>query len=171
MVAAIVCAVFALAGAVTAITFFVKYTEDRDTITGLRQDLSDATASADREQAALRATCAYLGVVSTYDYTDLDGYFDKVLNASTGSWHESFSGSAASLKEAMVSVQSRSNPEETHCGLTSLDGQIATAVGVVKQARSNSITPTSSLTVSMVLTLEEQPDGRWLVSEVETPAQ
>lgn len=177
IVTAVVCAVLAVACAATALTYFVKYTDERsttaiqrNTITGLQQDLSGVQVTTDREKAALKASCDFLEIVSTYDFANLDSYFDKVLAASTGSWHQNFSSSMSSLKQAMVNVQSRSHPEEFHCGLTKIDGNTATAVGIVKQSRSNNVTPTDSLTVPAVLTLVEQPDGRWLVSDMNSPA-
>lgn len=169
LVFAVVAGVVAVAATATAITLFVKSTDDGDTISALRQDVSAATAETDREKAALRAACDYVVTMSTYDYTEIDKYFEKVLAGSTGTWHKTFSESATSLKPTMVEVQSRSHPDETHCGLTSLDGGTAEAVGIVKESRSNNVTPTSVLTVSMVLTLEEQPDGRWLISDLNTP--
>ncbi|NNH68695.1 hypothetical protein HLB23_02165 [Nocardia uniformis] len=174
---AVVCAVLAAAGAATSITLFVQYTNERsaaeiqrETIRGLDQKLSDVGMASAREQGALRAACDFLVTVSTYDFNDLDSYFDKVLAASSGEWHQNFSSSADSLKMAMLSVQSRSHPEETHCGLSSVDGTTAKAVGIVKQSRSNNSAPTDSLTNSMVMTLEEQSDGRWLISQMDSPA-
>ncbi|WP_327144528.1 VirB8/TrbF family protein [Nocardia sp. NBC_01327] len=156
-----------------AVTFFVMYTQEHHTaqeragtIDQMRQQVSDVDA---REVTARRAACDYATAMSTYSYTDLDPYFKAVLNGSTGSWHQNFSESSTGLRPAMVQAQVRSSVTDVHCGVSSLTAHDAEVLVSAKQTRATATNPTPGATVvPMLMTLQEQSDGRWLVSDIKT---
>ncbi|MET9488008.1 hypothetical protein [Nocardia sp. NPDC006630] len=156
-----------------AATFFVMYTQQRhtaqergSTIAQMRQQVSDVDG---RQAVVRRAACDYATAMSTYSYTDLDPYFTAVLNGSTGSWHQSFSESSAGLRPAMVQAQVRSSVTDLHCGVSSLTAHDAEVLVSAKQTRSTATNPTPGATVvPMLMTLQEQSNGRWLVSDIKT---
>ncbi|MBF6182196.1 hypothetical protein [Nocardia otitidiscaviarum] len=170
IVTAMVCALVAVAGIGASGLAYTRYADERESATTLRQEVLEAQYVDDREQAAVEATRAFVTLVSTYDHTDLDSYFDSVLAATTGSWHESFAGSRGALREAMMNVQVSSRLDEVHCGFVSMAGTTARTIAIAKQTRGNATVESESLTLPMVVTLEEQADGRWLVSKLDSPA-
>ncbi|MFJ4654646.1 hypothetical protein ACIP5Y_25525 [Nocardia sp. NPDC088792] len=174
IMAASIASAVAVLGIGAAITFGVLYSgahdiaADRDsTVAQLQQEVSDNG----RSKAATKAACDFAGLVGTYDAENLDTYFTAVINASTGTWRKNFSDGSDALKIQLTSLQARSQVAETHCGLAALDAHSAQVVVIVKQSRTNSAVPNpDALTVPMVLTLDEQSDGRWLVSGLSSPA-
>ncbi|WP_067693252.1 hypothetical protein [Nocardia jejuensis] len=171
----------AVLGVAAAATFYIQASDaeqtadDRGaTITELRQQVSDATATDKRRAAALRAASEFSVQFSTYDVNDLDTYVNKVLDASTGSFKQDFANNSGAMRDGINFWQMRMHSLENNCGLTSLDGKKAQTVAIVKQSLTNIDTPDPNLpivtTVTMLLTLEEQSDGSWKVSGMKAPA-
>ncbi|MCU1647941.1 MAG: hypothetical protein JWN03_8216 [Nocardia sp.] len=169
----VISAVLAVVCVAIAVTFFVMYTQQRhtadqrgNTISQMRQQVSDVDA---RQAVVRRAACDYATALSTYSYTDLDPYFKAVLNGSTGSWHQNFSESSAGLRPAMITAQVRSTVADVHCGVSSMTAHDAEVLVSAKQTRSTATNPTpDAVVVPVLMTLQEQPDGRWLVSDIKT---
>ncbi|MRH89100.1 hypothetical protein GFY24_16865 [Nocardia sp. SYP-A9097] len=135
----------------------------------LRQDLSDAARSADRRAAAQRAACEFAVAMTTYDSADMEKYHSAMLDGSTGEWRQSFTQNWPSLRSVMTQMQTRSKAGEMHCGLSSLGPHNAEVLVFVTQVVTNSANDTHSSSISAVTHLDEQADGRWLVSEMKVP--
>ncbi|WP_157535145.1 hypothetical protein [Nocardia inohanensis] len=137
-----------------------------DTIAQQRQQVSAAKQADARQGAAVQAACDYTQLLASYDFTDPDRYFTAVLNASTGGWKQEFGNSTAGLRDWIGGQFVRSTALDTHCGLATFDGKKAEALVSVKQQQWSVDVPDSHIVpLTLVLKLEEQSDGRWLVSE------
>ncbi|WP_327140514.1 hypothetical protein [Nocardia sp. NBC_01327] len=120
-----------------------------------------------RHIAALHSIHLYLNHMSTYDPQSLDDYFTGAIDASTGAHRQQLIDTNNATREYFLATNSRSEVIEFNCGLRAITGTTALGVGYVKQSTTTDLTPTPavSLTASVV-TAEEQPDGRWLISDV-----
>ncbi|WP_157575277.1 hypothetical protein [Nocardia yamanashiensis] len=140
--------------------------ERAHTIAEQRKQVSDAKQADTRRAAALKAACDYTVTLTSYDFTDPERYFTAVQNASTGVWQQEFANSTAGLRDWIGGQFVRSAAVESHCGVTALDGKKAEVLASVKQQQWTVDIPDSHLVpLTLVLELEEQSDGRWLVSE------
>ncbi|MFC9997376.1 hypothetical protein [Nocardia sp. NPDC127526] len=165
-------AVLAVAGIAGSLVYYSKYSSEQDTVTAqqttitqLRQQISDAKKTENREATAMRAACDFMTTLTTYDAGNLDAYVTAVLNGSTGAWNQDFANNSGPMREAMTIAQSRSNPLETNCALQSLEAQTAKVLVVVKQSTTVIDVPDPHVfTAPTLVTLQEQSDGRWLVS-------
>ncbi|MEV6065352.1 hypothetical protein AB0L82_02275 [Nocardia sp. NPDC052001] len=140
-----------------------------DTEEQLRQDVSDLNAAADRREKARRAACEFAVQMATYDFTDLDKYRAAMLDVSTGDWRQTFIQNWPSLRSFLTQAQTRSKPGETRCGLTSLAAHHAEVLVFVNQTVASIANETHSTSMSALAQLDEQADGRWLVSEMKVP--
>ncbi|WP_067536937.1 VirB8/TrbF family protein [Nocardia crassostreae] len=169
-------AVLAVAGIAGSLVYYSKYSGEQDTvadqqttITQLRQQLSDAKKTETREATAMRAACDFITTLTTYDPGNLDAYVSAVLNGSTGTWNQDFANNSGPMREAMTFAQSRSNPLETNCALQSMEAQTAKVLVVVKQSTTVVDVPDPHVfTAPTLVTLQEQSDGRWLVSATQS---
>lgn len=170
-------AVLAVVCVGAAVTMFVLYSgehhdaEDRRTTeTQLRQQVSDANKVSDRRTAAQRAACDFAVSMATYDYTDMEKYRSAMLDASTGAWKQNFNQTWPSLRQVMTQAQTRSKAGETHCGLSTLGAHNAEVLVFVNQTITNVVNAEArSSSLTTITTLDEQADGRWLVSEMKMP--
>ncbi|MFB7717615.1 hypothetical protein [Nocardia sp. NPDC056100] len=173
-VVAIIAGVFAVLFLAGAITASVLYSGERDKVSDLQGQVSDRdtkisalTAVPDRRDTAQQAACHFLSVMGNYSFTDLDSYFRDVDNGSTDSWRKTFDDSSASLRDVMTSAQTRSTSTEIHCGTMVLTASTADVLVVTKQTVTNNVNPNPVTNViPMTVSLRQQPDGRWLVSDM-----
>lgn len=172
LVIACVLAILGIAGTVTGFVLdsgeHSSLADERATTDQLRQQVSNAGATADaRRAAAQQAVCDFVTLVTTYTPSTIDQYVGNVLNASTGGFHKEWADSSDGLRDVMKANHATSKAAQIHCGLASLQGLVATVVVAVKQEQSNDLKPGGSTVVlPMMVTAEQQSDGRWLVSEM-----
>ncbi|GAB0104562.1 hypothetical protein JMUB6875_35370 [Nocardia sp. JMUB6875] len=164
----VIAAAVAVLGIAGTVTSSVLYSGEKNTSDDLRAQLSASQLSSEAT-AAQQAACDVARLIGTYDYTNVDQTFDALLAASTGDLRKDFVTTRAALKDRMVSQQVHNKLSEIHCGLASLGNRKAEVIVVVKQATTNLSAPTpTEQTVPMTMTVDEQPDGRWLASQMST---
>ncbi|MEU8896093.1 hypothetical protein [Nocardia sp. NPDC048505] len=118
-----------------------------------------------RHIAALHAIHDFLSHISTYEPQSLDTYFAGAINSTTGPYRQQLIDTQNATRQYYLATNSRSHVVEFNAGLRAVHGTTALAVGYVKQATANDRTAEVTLTAAVV-TAEEQPDGRWLVSDL-----
>ncbi|WP_336086883.1 hypothetical protein [Nocardia sp. SSK8] len=127
-------------------------------------------AAAGPPEDARLAGCDFGREVSTYDYAhDLDGYFQRILDRSTGAFHAEFSGSRDQLATAMREAEVRSTVENVTCGAVGGDFFNADVLVTFTQLRTNRTTPEPerlNMAINVKLT---NVWGRWLVNELDSP--
>ncbi|MEC3953078.1 hypothetical protein VMT65_08560 [Nocardia sp. CDC153] len=175
----VISSILAAAGIAGTTVGFLLYSGERQSLSDeratsdhLRGQLAAATAatagSAEaRRSAAEKAGCDYVNLMATYDVSNLDGWLAAVLKGSTGSWHQTLVQTGDEMLHTMRLGNNSGKAVETHCGVASLDDRSAHLVAVTKQAVTNPSKPDGSAQVMpMLVTIDEQSDGRWLVSEM-----
>ncbi|TCJ93272.1 hypothetical protein [Nocardia alba] len=127
-------------------------------------------AAAGPPDTARLAGCDFGREVSTYDHAhDLDGYFQRVLDRSTGTFHAEFTQSRDALAAAMRQAEVRSTAENITCGAVSGDLLNANILVTLTQIRTNANSPEPqrlNLAINVELT---NVWGRWLVRELDSP--
>ncbi|MFD3746974.1 hypothetical protein [Nocardia sp. NPDC058633] len=127
-------------------------------------------AAAGAPDAARLAGCDFGREVSTYDHAhDLDGYFERVLDRSTGAFHAEFTRSRDALAAAMRQAEVRSTVENITCGVVSGDFLNADVLVTMTQIRSNTNTAEPerlNMAINVKLT---NVWGRWLAHELDSP--
>ncbi|MFD4444007.1 hypothetical protein ACFWPK_29965 [Nocardia sp. NPDC058519] len=120
--------------------------------------------------AARLAGCDFGREISTYDHAhDLDGYFERVLDRSTGAFHAEFAQSRDALAGAMRQAEVRSTAENVTCGVVSGDFLNAEILVTMTQLRSNLNNPeTERLNMAINVKLTNVW-GRWLAHELDSP--
>ncbi len=119
-----------------------------------------------RHIAALHAIHLYMSHASTYDPQTLDEYFAGSVESTTGALRQQLIDTQAATREFFKATNSRSEVVEFNCGLRAITGTTALGVGYVKQSTSSDVTPGAAVSLTAwVVTAEEQPDGRWLMSD------
>ncbi|WP_330182589.1 hypothetical protein OHB26_02355 [Nocardia sp. NBC_01503] len=171
-----VSAVLGLVCVAAAIGVFLLYSGEHDAVqraesteSQLRQDLSEANRNSDRRAAAQRAACDFAVSMATYDYSDMEKYRVAMLDGSTGEWRQTFTQNWPSLRSVMTQMQTRSKAGETHCGLSSLGAHNAEVLVYTTQVVTTAGIDSHASSLSTVTHLDEQADGRWLVSEMKVP--
>ncbi|TQM32513.1 hypothetical protein [Nocardia bhagyanarayanae] len=131
--------------------------------------VSAPTAAAWPAEDARLAACDFAREVGAYDHTALDGYFQRVLERSTGTFAAEFAGAAPELRQAMQQAQVRAWVEWAECGSVGGDLLRQKVLITMSQVRANANSPepqpqhiTMTATIDNVL-------GRWLVSELDSP--
>ncbi len=120
-----------------------------------------------RHIAALHAIHTYLNHIATYDPQSLDSYFTGAIEATTGVCRQQLLDTHNATREYLLATNSSSQVIEFNCGLRAITGTTALGVGYVKQSTSSDLSPDPAVSLfASVVTAEEQPDGRWLISEV-----
>lgn len=163
--AAVVFAV--VSGAVLAVVCFLQHntTEaQRDTISDLRK------VSAERDDAR-KTACDYLTAFTSYeDGVDIDRYFATLRAGATGHLKEELTDTLPKMRELMVQARSHSTSEGIRCGIESIDAAKATVVVTGKlhaSALGTGGVPAGTTTIAGTITIERQPDGRWLSSAID----
>lgn len=119
-----------------------------------------------RHIAALHAIHLHISHMATYDPQTLDDYFIGALDASTGAYRQHLLDTRDATRDFFASTNSHSQVIEFNCGLRAITGGTALGIGYVKQSTTSDLTPDPAVTlVASVVTAEEQPDGRWLISD------
>ncbi|WP_433578366.1 hypothetical protein [Nocardia brasiliensis] len=120
-----------------------------------------------RHIAALHAIHNYMNHISTYTPHSLDEYFTGAIDSSTGAHRKHLIDTQHATREYLLATNRRSQVLDFNCGLRAITGGNALGVGYVKLATTNDSAAEQSVSLTaMVVTAEEQPDSRWLISDV-----
>jgi Mce-associated membrane protein len=127
------------------------------------QDYSrPSTGSA--QAAAAKAAQSDAVALSTYRYTDLDGFFGSVKSFSTAGFSSSFTKGAQSLVKILTQYKAVSTGKVASFGVTSFGGGKASVLVMVDQTVANSATKTPTAeTEAFEFGMVEQ-GGRWLLN-------
>lgn len=156
VILAAVAGVVAVAAATTAVIFGLQSSQRGDDL--------------DAVNAATTAACDFGREVSTYDYSrNLDEYFQKVKDGSTGDFLKEFGDAQQALTDAMVQAQVKSWAEDVQCGYQNGDDTEARVLVTLTQYRTNFTQPTPSLQYVVITADLEKSGDKWLVSTLDSP--
>jgi Mce-associated membrane protein len=114
-----------------------------------------------------QAACDFGRQLTTYDYAAYDDYDQRVLDRSTGVFHDDFQSSAADRRDHVLSAHTRAEAVVVECRTDTADPAHADAVVSVDQTTRSDATlglPQPSRTVMRVSF--DNVDGRWLAVRV-----
>ncbi|MFD6159835.1 hypothetical protein ACFWF7_36040 [Nocardia sp. NPDC060256] len=121
-----------------------------------------------RHIAALHSIHLYIHHAWTYDPQSLDDYFSGAIASTTGAYRQQLIDTQQATRDYLLVTKSRSEVLEFNCGLRAITGTTALGIGYVKQsATSELITAPGVSVIATIVTAEEQPDGRWLISDLQ----
>lgn len=118
--------------------------------------------------SALGAAQQYATDFGTYDYKNLDASFARIANDLTGTFKDTYSKTAASLKATVIQYQEQATAAVQGAGVTSVSPHRAVVIVLFDQSvRSiNSTTPVINRTRASI-TLVRNGGGRWLMSALD----
>ncbi|GAD85063.1 hypothetical protein [Nocardia asteroides] len=130
--------------------------------------LGAPNAAAFSPEQARVAACDFAREVSTYDYAhDLDGYFQRVVDRTSGTLRAEFTGARAALITAMRDAEVTSTAEAVTCGVIGGDMLNAEIMVNLTQARTTGgVGSRQHVAITMRLNNDW---GRWLVNEMDSP--
>ncbi|MQY25426.1 hypothetical protein [Nocardia aurantia] len=129
--------------------------------------VAPATAVADPD-AARTAACDFGREVTNYDYTGIESYFQRVLDRTTGGFHDNFRDALPTLRTKLVGLHAHSDGTVVECAPAAPDGDRQSARLVVNQTVITDETgrePRSGVW-AFALTLNRVGDD-WLVSDLQ----
>jgi Mce-associated membrane protein len=129
--------------------------------------VTPATALADPDRAQT-AACDFGREVTNYDYTDIESYFQRVLDRTTGTFHDNFRDALPTLRTKLVGLHAHSDGAVAECTGGDGDGDPRSARLVVNQTVITDETnrePRSGVW-TFALTLNRVGDN-WLVSDLQ----
>ncbi|WP_019928154.1 hypothetical protein [Nocardia sp. BMG111209] len=129
--------------------------------------VAPAVAAADPGPAP-GAACDFGREVSNYDYSDIENYFQRVLNRTTGEFHDNFRDALPTLRTKLVGLHAHSDGTVVECTPGAADGDRQGARLVVNQTVITDETnrePRSGVW-AFALTLNRVGDD-WLVSDLQ----
>jgi Mce-associated membrane protein len=116
---------------------------------------------------ALRHARALAVQVTSYDYRDVDAYFDLLKGVSTGDFAKRYAQATDDLREVMVDTQSEVTSKVIAAGVTSLHGDRAEVVLFVDQTVHNKTLTEPRIDRNRVeLTVVRDGDD-WLISKLD----
>ncbi|GAB2964392.1 hypothetical protein LWP59_24065 [Amycolatopsis acidiphila] len=131
-----------------------------------RQVQADDAARTDRDDVTLAARQGVLDLIGL-SHTDADAAYTRLLQATTGGFHDQLTQQTASFKQALEQGQVVSSGQITEAGVEHLAGDDATALVAAAANIKNTQAPQGeNRQYRLQLTLHRE-DGRWLVSELE----
>ncbi|WP_067710952.1 hypothetical protein [Nocardia yamanashiensis] len=120
-----------------------------------------------RHIAALHAIHNFLNHMSSYDPNSLDAYFAGAIDSTTGTYRQQLIDTQNATRQYFLATNSRSEVLEFNCGLRAITGGTALGIGYVKQSTASDLTAGAEISLTAAaVTAEEQPDGRWLISDI-----
>ncbi|MFE9578058.1 hypothetical protein ACFYO1_16850 [Nocardia sp. NPDC006044] len=121
-----------------------------------------------RHIAALHSIHNYINHTWTYHPQALDEYFAGAIDSATGAHRQQLIDTQRATRDYLFATNSRSEVIEFNCGLRAINGTTALGIGYVKQSSTSDLAPNPALClIATVVTAEEQPDGRWLISDLQ----
>lgn len=120
-----------------------------------------------RHIAALHSIHNYINHTWTYHPQSLDEYFSGAIDSATGAYRQQLIDTQRATRDYLFATNSRSEVIEFNCGLRAITGTTALGIGYVKQSATSDLAPHPALSlIATIVTAEEQPDGRWLISDL-----
>lgn len=120
-----------------------------------------------RHIAALHTIHTYINHNWTYHPQSLDEYFAGAIDSTTGALRQQLIDTQRATRDYLLATNSRSEVVEFNCGLRAITGTTALGIGYVKQSLTSDLTPGPGISlIATIVTAEEQPDGRWLISDL-----
>ncbi|MCX4095109.1 hypothetical protein [Nocardia sp. alder85J] len=126
-----------------------------------------ATATADDDRART-AACDFGREVTNYDYSEIEGYFQRVLDRTTGGFHDNFRDALPTLRTKLAGLHAHSNGNVVECTSGAGDDAQQAARLVVNQTVVTDETgrePRAGVW-AFALTLNRVGDS-WLVSDLQ----
>ncbi|MEV6558607.1 hypothetical protein AB0M22_23045 [Nocardia sp. NPDC051756] len=121
-----------------------------------------------RHIAALHSIHNYINHTWTYHAQSLDAYFAGAIDSATGAHRQQLIDTQRATRDYLFTTNSRSEVIEFNCGLRAITGTTALGIGYVKQSSTSDLAPNPAITlIATIVTAEEQPDGRWLISDLQ----
>ncbi|MFR9750573.1 hypothetical protein ACL02S_06010 [Nocardia sp. 004] len=130
--------------------------------------VSAPNAAAWTPEDARLSACDFGREIGTYDHAALDGYFQRVLDRSTGNFADEFSAAAPALKSSMREMRVRGWVESIECGGIGGDLLRQRVLINLVQVRTNAAGPAPSLEHLTLTATLDNVWGRWLVSELDS---
>ncbi|AYF75877.1 hypothetical protein D7D52_20830 [Nocardia yunnanensis] len=119
-----------------------------------------------RHIAALHAIHLHMSHMATYDPQSLDDYFAGAIDAAAGAYRQQLIDTNAATRAYITAINSHSQVLEFNCGLRAITGGTALGIGYIKQSMTSDLSPDPVVSlIASAVTAEEQPDGRWLVTD------
>ncbi|MBF6213631.1 hypothetical protein IU433_12745 [Nocardia puris] len=156
VIAAFVAGILLVAAVTAVVAFYMQAQQKKDELAAVRE----ATA----------AGCAFGRTVSEYDYANnLQAYFDKVKNDSTGEFLQEFGDATTALADAMNQAQVKSWVDDVQCGYQSGDTSEAKVLVTLTQFRTNFSQPQPDRQFVVIIADMRHEDGRWKVAKLDSP--
>lgn len=155
-IGAVLGALLVVTSIASAVFFYLRFETKRDILAA--------------QESAREAACAYAPALANYDFTNLDPYFESVLDGATGDWKTQFAGNSTELRNVLVRGQVKSRVDDVQCAIESGNGDRADTIVVIGQSITSVGTegkPQPSQ-ITMVITVDNV-DGRWMVSTLDSP--
>ncbi|WP_157117064.1 hypothetical protein [Nocardia vaccinii] len=125
-------------------------------------------AAADATDPAQMAACEFGRQLTTYTFTDYDAYNQRVLDNSTGTFHDEFQNSSTDRRNRVLGTHTSSDVLSIECSTQTSDPAHAQIVVSVDQTTRSDATlglPRPERTVMHVSL--DNVDGHWLAERVD----
>ncbi|MCP2291424.1 hypothetical protein ACFYT3_28535 [Nocardia amikacinitolerans] len=156
VIAAFVAGILLVAAVTAVVVFYLQAQKKSDELAAV----NDAT----------RAACDFGRDVSVYDYSkDLEGYFTKVKEGSTGEFLKEFTDATTALTDAMVQAQVKSWADDVQCGYQSGDTTEAKVLVTLTQFRTNFTQQQPDRQFVVIVADLQNEDGKWKVAKLDSP--
>ncbi|MGV9615022.1 hypothetical protein [Nocardia xishanensis] len=156
VIAAFVAGILLVAAVTAVVVFYLQAQKKSDELAAV----NDAT----------RAACDFGRDVSVYDYSkDLEGYFKKVKEGSTGEFLKEFDDATKALTDAMTQAQVKSWADDVQCGYQSGNTDEAKVLVTLTQFRTNFTQPQPDRQFVVIVADLQNEDGKWKVSKLDSP--
>ncbi|MEV0029065.1 hypothetical protein [Nocardia sp. NPDC050793] len=156
VIAAFVAGILLVAAVTAVVVFYLQAQKKSDELAAV----NDAT----------RAACDFGRDVSVYDYSkDLEGYFAKVKEGSTGEFLKEFDDATKALTDAMVQAQVKSWADDVQCGYQSGNTSEAKVLVTLTQFRTNFSQQQPDRQFVVIVADLQNEDGKWKVSKLDSP--
>jgi hypothetical protein len=162
-------ALIALVVAVAVLGVFVAVNWD-----GKDSKAKSATSAAgfggtpDERLIALRAARQFTVSFFTYDYRKIDAYFKRIEVASTGDFRKDFVSKEKTLKTVVTQLKTVATGQvpDAGAGLSTLDGDKATALIAANFNASNAVTKNGQKRYRVKITMQ-RIKGNWLITNLD----
>ena len=160
----------ALLLSVVLVVYFVQLSHKNSKIHSLEHALAPASAGAPGGAlgaSALAAAKQYAVDFSSYDYANLDHDIQLVESHLTPDFRAKYEQIAAPLRTLAPKYKSRETATVQSAGIQSLSRSTAVVLLFLDQTVTSTQVTTPRIDRNrVVMTLQRQPDGRWLISDM-----
>ncbi|MBF6330060.1 hypothetical protein [Nocardia transvalensis] len=130
--------------------------------------LASAPAAAAPTDPLTQAACDFGWQLTTYDFTNYEDYDRRVLDRSTGQFHDQFANSSADRRAHAETAHTHSEAVAVECRTDTADPDHAQMVVSIDQStRSDATLGFPHQTRTILRVSLDNVDGRWLASRVD----